>query len=41
MKVWENINIDSINRLSPRAYFYSYLDKKAALTFEKKTFHGI
>ncbi|SKA82983.1 evolved beta-galactosidase subunit alpha [Caloramator quimbayensis] len=40
MKVWENINIDSINRLSPRAYFYSYLDKEAALTFEKKLSMG-
>ncbi|MCX7885333.1 MAG: beta-galactosidase subunit alpha [Caloramator sp.] len=36
MKVWENVDIDSINRLKPRAYFYSYDGREAALTFEKK-----
>ncbi len=40
MKLWENINIDGINRLDARAHFLSFPSKKLALTSEKKYTHN-
>lgn len=36
MKLWENINIDHINRMKSRIYFNSYLDRNKAILNEKK-----
>ncbi len=36
MKIWENINIDHINRLHSRTYFSSYLDREKAISNVKK-----
>lgn len=40
MKVWEDIHIDSINRLSSRVYFNSYSDRDKAILNQKKYSHG-
>lgn len=36
MKLWENINIDHINRMRSRVYFNSYKDRDKAILNEKK-----
>lgn len=36
LKVWENININHINRLNSRTYFNSYVNRESALLNEKK-----
>lgn len=40
MKLWENINIDGINRLNSRAHFLSFSSEKLALIGEKKYTHN-
>lgn len=40
MKVWEDIKIDGINRLKPRAKFKSFPSKELALTEENRYTHG-
>lgn len=35
MKLWENYKIDNINRMKPRANFFSYTSKELALTYER------
>lgn len=40
MKLWENINIDGINRLNSRAHFLSFSSEELALIGEKKYTHN-
>lgn len=40
MKLWENMNIDGINRLDARANFLSFPSKKLALMGDKKYTHN-
>jgi evolved beta-galactosidase subunit alpha len=40
MKLWENIHLDSINRMQSRAYFHSFLDREKAIIGEKRYSQG-
>lgn len=40
LKLWENIDLDNINRMDSRAYFHSYPDRESAIIGEKKYSHG-
>lgn len=40
MKIWENIQIDGVNRLEPRASFKSFPNRELAFTNQNKYTHG-
>ncbi len=40
MKLWENIEIDGINRLNARAHFLSFPNREKALLNENKYTHA-